>query len=260
MSRNLGVFDLGDADTADRPESGSVLDAAPRDGHGSTAHGRPAVAPVTRPRPRHILSDRVSRFRAWPGLTRTLSLFVPGAGQLVRGETTLGLFLLTSTLFLLSLAWAVLDTLDRLAGTLELLGVSVMVVFGALGAFYAIAALIHLTAVLTSIDETGPGDRIDYHPALTGAASALLPGWGQLLNGDRVRTIVFLACVWIAGAVWITISPATTELLNAYLPGVSPWEQAVRRPGVLWAAQYTFPVVVWALAVYDAWVSAAGRR
>ena len=233
MSRNFGVVGLGNADTASRS--------------GSSAAGQ-------------FLADRLSWLSEWPGVTRTLSLFVPGAGQLVRGETTLGLFLLTSTLFLLSLAWALLDTLDRLAGTLELLGISVVLAFWILGGIYVFTGLFHLTAVVTSIEPAGRAGPIVYHPALTGAASALVPGWGQLLNGERVRTMLFIAGIWIAGGVWLVLSPAATELFNVYLPAVSSWEQAARRPGLLWAARYTFPAVVWALAVYDAAASSANRR
>lgn len=222
--------------------------------------GRAKSAPRTLPAGRFKVFERLAWLRQWPGITRTLSLLVPGAGQLVRGETAYGLFLFTASVFLWSFAWSLLETLDRLAGTLVLLGSSVVVVFWTLCGIYALAGTLHLTGVLSAVGATGSREEVLYHPALTGSASALIPGWGQLLNGDRFRAGLFLAGVWIAGGIWIALSPAATELLSAYLPAVSSWEQAARRPGPLWLARFTFPAILWALAVYDAASSSIQRR
>jgi len=222
-------------------------------GNAKSAQG--ALAPA-----RFKLFERLAWLRPWPGVTRSLSLFVPGAGQLVSGETSFVLFLLTASIFLGSLAWSILETLDRLADTLVLLDVSVVVVFWTLCGIYVLAGMLHLTGVLSSIDAPGSDGGVVYHPVLPGAASALIPGWGQLLNGDRVRASLFLACVWIAGSVWIALSPAATDMLSTYLPAVARWEQAARRPGPLWIARFAFPAVFWALAVYDAASSSIHRR
>jgi hypothetical protein len=50
------------------------------------------------------------------------------------------------------------------------------------------------------------------------------------------------------------------DLLNVHLPAVTAFEEALRRPGLVWVARWTAPVLLWVLAVYDAASSAAGRR
>jgi hypothetical protein len=267
MDSKVSVFDLGNADTSDATRA-SALDDSAVAGH-RPARQRPAAPRRERPAAparsrlspaRYKVFERLAWLRSWPGITRTLSLLVPGAGQLVRGEITFGLFLLTTSTFLWAFAWSILETLDRLAGTLALLDLSILIVFWTLGGIYVLAAMLHLTGVLAAIDAPGKHGEVIYHPALTGCASALIPGWGQLLNGDRFRAGLFLAGVWTAGGIWLVLSPAATELISAYLPAVSAWEQAARRPGPLWIALYTFPAMLWVLAVYDATSSSIYRR
>jgi hypothetical protein len=81
-----------------------------------------------------------------------------------------------------------------------------------------------------------------------------------VLNGDRLRAALFLAGCWFVAGVWITASPAATELFNTYVPVVSAWEQSARTPMLIWTLKWTTPLVLWALAVYDAASCAAGRR
>jgi hypothetical protein len=187
-----------------------------------------------------------------------MSLLVPGSGQLLLGETSLGLLFLTSLGFLACFAWAILATLDRLAGTLSLLGLSLEAVYWALAAAYALAAVVHLASVVGAARPRSEHDS--GHPWLAGIASSILPGWGQVLNGHRARAALFLTCVWCTAAVWIVTSTWTTRLLNTWSPGVSAWEGALRDPIVVWAARWTFPLLVWCLAVYDAAAAAARHR
>ncbi len=65
----------------------------------------------------------------WPDVVLSLSLFLPGLCQMARGQVKQGLFFLSSLAFLGSITWAILHTLDRLAVTLGLLGVSMYFVF-----------------------------------------------------------------------------------------------------------------------------------
>jgi hypothetical protein len=261
MSRHVGVIDLGNADASSGLDQARAIEDALGTPFArvSKTVASPA-ARAARPRERWVAFPRFTALNRWPGVTRTLSLFFPGMGHILRGEAELGVFLLTAMLFLASVGWAILETLDRLAGTLSLLGYPVVTAFWTLGLLYATGALIHLACVLSSVRPVDPADEIDYHPVVPGVASAIVPGWGQLINGDRIRAGLFVASVWIAGAVWIAVSQPATDLLNTYLPAVSTWEQAARGPGLLWAAQWTFPAVVWALAVYDSAATAASRR
>jgi hypothetical protein len=204
---------------------------------------------------------RGAAFRDWPGLTRSLTLFVPGAGHLLRGETQLGLCFLALAGFLGTLAWAVTETFDRLVGLLRVLGYPSAIAFGTLAGVYGLGALLHLGSVLSSIDSPGrAGGEPGYHPLLPATASAVMPGWGQLLNGDRLRAGTFLVGLWLAGGVWLGLSPAVTALLDAHMPAVTALEEAAREPGLLWLLQFTLPVLLWTVGTYDAAVSAFHRR
>lgn len=211
------------------------------------------------------VSRPVGRARAWsheptlpPALRGSLSLIAPGLGQLVRGEWARGLFYASGFGFMAALIWALLETFDRLVPTLDLLGYTPAVALWWLAAAYALAAALHVGAVLGAAGPDAGGRWRS--PVLPGLASAILPGWGQLLNGDRVRAGLFLSGVWLAAAAWIVGSTTASSFLNGFLPAVSPWEESLRRPFIVWTAQITAPLLLWAVSVYDAAASAAGRR
>ncbi len=209
---------------------------------------------------RQPLSARVARAPEeglWEDFVRSLALVMPGVSQIVRGQLPLGMFYLSSLAFLGSVTWAVLQMIDRLAVTLDLLGLSMYLVVGTLVSIYLMAVTIHLSGVWTATDGSRRRAR---HPAVSAAASLIVPGWGQILNGDRVRALVFLGGMWLAAGFWIAASAPVTELFNTHLPAVAPWEQLARTPVVQWTARWTLPLVISSLAVYDAAASAIERR
>jgi hypothetical protein len=187
----------------------------------------------------------------------SLSVLVPGAGQFALGDPTAGLFFLTSMAFLASLAWALIGTLERIAETLMVLGYPRQAGVWALGLLYIAGAVVHLGAVWQAASrDRVPGERPSPPPLLAGGASLLVPGWGQLLNGNRLRAVVFLGALWVIGAAWLVASaPVTTMLASVGL--VPAHEMRIfGAPMVRW----TLPAVVWAVAVYDAFASATARR
>jgi hypothetical protein len=127
----------------------------------------------------------------------------------------------------------------------------------ALGLLYIVGAVVHLGSVwqAASCDRI-PGERPSPPPLLAGAASLLVPGWGQLLNGTRVRAVLFLGALWVIGAAWLVTSAPVTSMLASVglVPG--PEMKVFGAPVVRW----TLPAVVWAVAVYDAFASATARR
>jgi len=152
----------------------------------------------------------------------------------------------------------VIGTLDRLAPTLELLGSSALAAFWSLAVAFAFAGAIHLASIWNS-----HADRVrarSMHPAIPAVASAILPGWGQILNGDRIRSLLFVGGNWLAAGIWIVSSENTTQLLDGYSPVVTPLEMSLRNPATLWMLKWTVPVALWVLAIYDACTSAIARR
>lgn len=215
---------------------------------------QPRAAAVTRARP--TLAAPLAGLGARGDLRGSLSLLVPGTGQMLRGELTVGLFFLSGMAFLVSLTWALLDSLARVTETLVLLeqppGVSVWT----LGVIYVLAAALHMGAVVNAARTEADDGPVATHPIMAGIASAMLPGWGQVLNRDRFRAAVFVGSLWMTGAFWILASAPGAQLLESMelhlpLPLVVLCSTVVR-----WA----LPAVLWTLAIYDAVTSATHRR
>ena len=245
MDRNSQIYDLGEVQAA----FGRAARIGPQTLLG-TAPGRPKLEAMRQSAIAHFVSDSVL----------SLSVFIPGATQLLQGRVTLGLFFLSWTIFVGSMGWAVLRSMDRLAPTLEVLGQPAAVVYWSLGALFLLGAAVHLTAVGTAFDSASERPVRPRFPIVPALASLLVPGWGQILNGSRTRALVFLAGGWVALAAWLASADPTTALLSQYVPVVEPWEQALRAPLLVWTAKWTLPFVVWSLAVYDAAFTAVARR
>jgi len=151
------------------------------------------------------------------------------------------------------LAWAVLGNMERIAGTLSVLGYPAEFAVWSLFVLYGFAALVHVTSVAGGHDAHDGGAL---HPVVVGIASFLVPGWGQLLNGSIKRAAAFVISLWCIGATWLLAAPQTVALLDGqglFLPEQLAWLTSA-------ALRWTLPAVVWALAVYDAAAGAAARR
>jgi TM2 domain-containing membrane protein YozV len=180
-------------------------------------------------------------------------LFVPGAGQLVRGEVALGLFFLSSLALMASLGWAFVITLDRITATLRVLDFPGAPAVWALTAFFVVAAALHMAGILSANPHTEPRTP---HPVAAGVASAIVPGWGQILNGSYKRACLFVGSLWLIAAIWILASPVVQSSLASLRLFIPPEILLFCSPAV----RFTAPAVVWALSIYDAAATAAGRR
>ncbi len=238
MNRDETVYDLGEVD---RDEPRAIFGAIP-------VLPRPVpLRPETRPEPEGV----------GPALAGSLSMFVPGLGHLIAGEIAWGLFYLSGMGFCAAALWAVLETLDRLVPTLRILDVPLEVLVVAVGTLGLSATALHLGAVLHA-HALAPGvqSQAAPHPIVAGLASLLIPGWGQLLAGHRRRAALFLCGVWCSSAAWLLVTPAGTRVL-ARLALALP---AALRDGWGPAVMLSAPLVLWAIAVYDAASGAAAER
>ncbi len=242
MGQTADVYDLGELEEQT---------AWPR--RESSAGGRSGTADSS---PRGAIAAG-ARTSIGPGraLAGTLSLLLPGAGQVVRGDLTTGVFFLTAFGFLGTLGWALLGTTDRWVLTLDVLGYPRELGVCALAALFILAGMLHLASVMNaggSLPERGQAP----HPATAGVASAIVPGWGQLLNGDLGRATLFLGAAWAVTGVWVVGSAPAGSLLRSLDLALPDALANLCAPGARW----TLTAVLWALAVYDAAASAANRR
>ena len=231
MSRDPSVYDLG-----------AVDDIAP--GSAEATYKPPVFAPRNEETvaPAHRLIDAIAD---------SLGLFVPGAGQLVRGHWSDGLFVLSSTTFLLTLGWAIWTSLERLPGTLSALGWVPHGGLYALGMIYVGLAWIHAGNLLYSTSR-GPARTA---PVVAGCASALMPGWGQLLNRQPLKASLIVAGLWVTGLTWLLGSSWVSNLFASQGVTLRWGVELFSSPAIMWTA----PIVLWALAVLDA-ASTAARR
>ena len=236
MISDASIYDLGDVDT-DR----SRRQSAPP---GSRHMHRTDSASTRRQR------------RRWMG-PGSVSLFVPGLGQILHGDTMTGLLFLTATGFLVSLAWAVHDTLSGFSRTLSELGGPSAGSVWLLGAIHVAVVILHLANVAHVQGLVASQRRLaPRHPFVAGMASLLFPGWGQVLNGARVRSVVCLFFLWLTATGWLLASAPAVDLLDSLRLHLPAQLEVLTTHGVMW----TLPAVVWSLAVYDAVSSARAAR
>src|SRR5262245_4434182 len=236
MSRDEAIYDLGEVEL-DRPRAlFGATGAGPR--RASSRHD-------ARPAPEGV----------GPALAGSLSMFVPGLGQIVTGEVAWGLFYLTGIGFCAASLWAVGSMLDSLLRALRWLDVPREFLVVAVATLALSAMTLHLAAVLHAQSSSGAGSGAP-HPIVAALASVLLPGWGQLLSSHTRRAGIFLASIWVLGGAWLLVTPSGMRLLSRLglaLPGAL-------RDGWGPVVMLSAPVVVWVIAVYDAAAGAVAER
>jgi TM2 domain-containing membrane protein YozV len=237
MADDIGVYDLGEV-REERLEailgsSGKSKRAA------STAYERAPAA-----------DDRA------PLVAASLSVIVPGSGQLAFGDGAAGMAFLSLAGLAVSSAWAVATTWDRLVPTLAILEIPAWTATAALVAAFVLAAGAHVGAAIHAHAHRSMGRDAATHPVVAGLGSLLIPGWGQLLAGNRGRAGFFLGLLWALGGVWLAVTPWVASRLAQTGLALPRELLSGAGPVVLLAATG----VLWALAVYDAAAGAHARR
>ncbi len=236
MSDDTAVYNLGEveapaAPTQRKPQTPVATPVRPA----GTAAARAAAIRNTPPSP---------AVRPIDAFTDSLELFLPGSGQLLRGKWSDGFAVLAAAGFLGTLAWAIWTTMDRIAGTLSVLGFTPAAGIYALAVIFILFGGLHATNLLYGTVR-GPERG---HPVVTGLASAVVPGWGQLINRQPAKAATFVLGLWGVALLWVLASPWTIALFDTYGLTFRPGFDVLSHPAVRW----TVPGVIWVLAVYDA--------
>jgi hypothetical protein len=242
LSPDVPVIDLGEVD-------------APRRMRGTQTSAPAKAVRFDASNARRIPSLAIYAEPPRSGLLASLSLFLPGAGQMLAREMAWGLFFLSSLGFLGALAWSIVVTIDRLMATLDLFELPPQGVLWVLPLLYISAATLHVWGVLHAHGLGSPWRR-EIHPFWSALASVLVPGWGQVLNGACGRAAVLLGSLWPLGAGGILISPLGRRTLS--IVGLEP--PLAARHGIAVGVLLAALVVVWAISVHDAAVLARVRR
>lgn len=235
MAQDDAIYDLGELDTRERrpvrfpPVFGSDLAGTARSERG--------------------YREARSSSRARPQLAGSLSLFVPGLGQIVAGQATWGLFYAASLGFCAACVWAAFTMRDWLLPTMKVLGIRIELFVIAVAVLVVSAMLLHLAAISHAQMAAGGADDNDgAHPIVAGFASLLVPGWGQILAGHPKRATFFVGMLWLIGAAWVAATPLGMRALHVLGIEIPSALRDDLGAAILIAA----PAIVWIIAIYDA--------
>jgi hypothetical protein len=222
---------------------------------GNTGIGGLEVDPIAEALPR---TSRSSPARV--PVAAMLSLVVCGAGQLFNGQRKLGALLFLAEVLALASHWALFQAWASVVELGELFGIAEPQLFVTVAAADALMILVMLFSVghaYHMAEKTAflfDGIRI---PAVSAAASALVPGTGQILNGQPGKALFFFFCLLtgIYGSVLATAFPITRNLLDLSVG------QILARADVLALLAGGFVAgLLWMTSIYDAFLVARYKR
>ncbi|MCZ6777946.1 MAG: hypothetical protein O7F16_03165 [Acidobacteria bacterium] len=184
-----------DADLTTAPPTGTEKYQTPRPGsrQGRSRLGDATVVPTGGKR---------------PALAASLSLFLCGAGQLLNGRRDLALlYFLTEVLFIAAnwFLWNMWSSVVKTVGLFSIRPTDVMLVATA-GNFLFLMFMV-FNVFQAHKDASGGGQAESCQPWISTPASILVPGWGQILNGERGKGALllgtFLAALYAFGLSWL---------------------------------------------------------
>lgn len=157
-----------------------------------SASNKEAETPSTKKVPHPYLKANEKN----PAIAATLSLFMWGGGQIYNRDIKRGLSLLTAmAVFGLSFSMILInwDTVFAFLKGIGLTPINIILMFFFLYALIMLLWYGNIIHAYLSVDRTRnePFNGAD-HPVLSGIASTLIPGWGQMLNGQFKKGMLYL--------------------------------------------------------------------
>ncbi len=196
-----------------------------------------------------------------PLAAATLSMFICGLGQIYNRQSQLGVLLLLTEILFLSGHWALIRTWPMARDIAGAVGVSEVGLLLGVAAIDAIMVMILLLNVWRAYRQAEVSDGGTFggiaSPFLSGAASLLLPGWGQLINAQLSKALFFLSIALITAHVvgFAMLTPVIGLIVERGL-GTVPLHRLTG--GVI--GLVVCGALMWVLSVYDAVVVAGCRR
>jgi hypothetical protein len=190
----------------------------------------------------------------------SLSIFICGAGQIFNRQGKLGALLFLSQAFGWAANWAVVQLWPTLVELGDLFGVTEWRLLLAVAAADFLLILLTLGSVYQAYrhaDAESGGLEGTGNPLLSGLASLLMPGWGQLANAQAGKAVVFLFSL-LAG-VYVVVVMRLTPFLRL-LDLMDPSHLLAPNVTASAAAVLGVASVMWVLSVYDAMLVAGFQR
>lgn len=221
-----------------------------------TATGaRPAGVPngaqtATLAEPRAAAGD--GRRSARPAAAATLSMWVWGSGQLLNGDRDLAVLLalwqvqIAALHYLVCMTWGSLTRLGHLFFVSEW---EMLLACASLDFWFIFLWLFNVSQAYRSAERRRGVFTGLRRWWLSGMASLLIPGWGQILNGQRWKGLGFLFAFLTQG--WVLAFYLMTPLYRV-VSDLDPNQTLLR--AVIQGGQITLgaTALLWLLSVYDA--------
>jgi hypothetical protein len=206
---------------------------------------------------------RSARHGANPGVASTLSLFVWGLGQLYNGETRIAALFLLCELFVLAFHYLLYMTWEQIRTFAHLFFISEweLMVYASSIDFCVILFMIYNVAHAYRSAEARGGtfDGLG-RPIVSGLASAVIPGWGQLLNGQLGKAVFFLFSFLLQVYLLILYLHSPFMRILADLSLMDPAALLLNKARLAGMAILFAGALLWSLSAYDAIVVARHNR
>jgi len=195
-----------------------------------------------------------------PWLSASASLLLWGGGQWLNRERGLAaLFaalegLAAAWAFCLSAAW---DSWAWLGWIFFVDEITLRAAVAVAGLAVPAIAILSISQAYLRAERRPDACALEAPALLSGTASVLVPGWGQLLNGQIAKAILFLG-VWAYGAYAVSVSQLQPEMW-AWL---DPTEIRLGALRLTWGSTVALALaaLAWILAPYDAVLTARNRH
>ena len=193
-------------------------------------------------------------------MAATLSIFVCGAGQLYNGQMKMGALFLLVEAFMGVGHWAMArmwPTMLEIAQVFEISEASILQGVLCADVLFLFFVVGQVMQAYHHADTWGQGHDGTQHPVVSGIASAVLPGWGQMLNAQIGKAGFFL---------WFVLVGAYVGCALAYVPLVRDLvflnlTQGLSIPAAtLTLAMGFLAGTIWIMSVYDAYLVARYRH
>ena len=191
-----------------------------------------------------------------PWLSASASLLVWGGGQWINRQRPLALLFLLLQAMVVAVGWCLWQTWSSWVWLAHLFFVEEIMLKTALAVAGLIIPALGIVCVLQAYlrAERSPGSRsASGFVLLPSLAAGLIPGWGQILNGQIGKAVLFLSA-WGFGLYVVAVSRLQPGMWTRIDPSGAPLAGLSLSAGALAALVLTG--LAWVLAVYDAGLTA----
>lgn len=220
---------------------------------------RQASAP-TRVGANRVAFSQEQNVGSHPLLASTLSMFLCGAGQICNRQFKLGLLLLLVEGLAIVSHWSAIQIWPSIRESLAYFGIDQMTLVLSAAAADLMLIFLLLFGIHQAYrrGESYPGEYEGAHnPIAPGLASLLVPGWGQLVNAQAGKALVFFFS--LLGAAWVIGFARLTPISEALLPGTTVAYRTQQETFAILGALGVL-AIMWVISVYDAVLVGLYRR